>query len=109
MPLFDFYCAECNTTFEFLIVRSEEIPICPKCKSPNVRKAFTSNFQIRMDADSILKSMPDPQPPLEELRGKGSLGYADKPEVSRNLKDYVREKDKYGNTLWRERRRIYFT
>jgi hypothetical protein len=65
-----------------------------------------------MDSDSVLRSVPDPNPPLEELRGKNRPdcegGYADKPYADTNLNSYDRTKDKYGNSIWREKRRTYF-
>lgn len=61
---------------------------------------------VRMNAESVLKSMPDPSPPLEELRGRGSEGYKDKPEASSNLKDYKRSKDKQGNIIWTEKKKV---
>jgi len=52
--------------------------------------------------------LPDPTPPLEELRGKGRQGYKDKPYADPNLNNYTRRKDKYGNIEWREKKRTYF-
>jgi hypothetical protein len=62
---------------------------------------------IRMDPDTVKHEMPDPAPPLEELRGKGNPGYKDKPYASTYLKDYTRKKDKLGNSIWEEKRRLH--
>ena len=37
MPIYEFYCARCNTIYNFFsqVVNTGKIPICPKCK--NVR------------------------------------------------------------------------
>jgi hypothetical protein len=61
-----------------------------------------------MDSDSIKKSVPDPSPPLEELRGKGTEGYKDKPYADPQLKNYKRKRDKYGNVEWTEKTRQHF-
>jgi putative FmdB family regulatory protein len=31
MPLFDFYCAKCDKTFE-LLVKASSTPLCPDCE-----------------------------------------------------------------------------
>lgn len=61
-----------------------------------------------MDADVMKHEMPDPQPPLTELKPKkgSESGLTDLPRTE--LKDYVRTKDKYGNNIWKEKRRTYF-
>ncbi len=67
---------------------------------------------IRMDPDVVKHNLPDPSPPLEELRGKNKPGttggFQDKPYADTNLRNYTRTKDKHGNTIWREKRRQYF-
>lgn len=110
MPIFDMECQECNTVFEFLKVKSDDFPICPKCGcyGPTCKKIFSMMPNIRMNSDDILHNLPDPSPPLEELRGKGTEGYKDKPEASSNLGKYKRRKDKYGNTIWEEKKKIIF-
>ncbi len=64
-----------------------------------------------MDSDVILKSMPDPSPPLEELRGKSKThkggGFTDKPYADTQLKNYDRHKDKNGNWIWTEKKRLH--
>lgn len=65
-----------------------------------------------MDADTVKHNMPDPCPPLEELRGKAvpgsESGLRDKPEASTNLGKYNRKKDKRGNTYWIPKKTKYF-
>lgn len=114
MPIFDYYCADCGHSWESIEAWPSHAPTkCPKCRSQQFHKVFTvTKQQIRMDAEAVLKSVPDPTPPLEELRGKTKRGcvggFEDKPEASRNLKDYTRRKDKYGNSIWEEKKRSYF-
>jgi len=112
MPLFDIECKDCGEVSEFLQVRSDEVMECKKCRSKNVAKIFNNFFQIRTDPDTILRSMPDPTPPLEELRGKvkpGCIGgFEDKPPADPQLKNYTRHKNKYGNFIWEEKKRTHF-
>jgi putative FmdB family regulatory protein len=110
MPIFDYACENCKNIWENIEVWKSHVPkACPKCGSTNFNKVISCPL-IRMDPDTILKSVPDPTPPLEELRGKtkrGCLGgYSDKPHASTELKSYTRRKDKYGNSIWTERRRL---
>ncbi|OEG71308.1 hypothetical protein ATZ36_15200 [Candidatus Endomicrobiellum trichonymphae] len=41
MPLFEFICKKCNEKFEMLVLGSESTE-CPKCKSSEVMKQFSS-------------------------------------------------------------------
>lgn len=109
MPIFDMQCKKCKKVFEFLQIQSGDWPTCPKCGSKNAfRKLFSMMPAIRMDSDTILKSLPDPVPPLEELRGRArpdsESGLRDKPEAK--LSDYKRKKDKLGNTMWFPKERM---
>jgi len=114
MPLFDLECCSCGHIFEYLFIRSDDYAHCPECDGGTFNKLFTMLPHARMDSDSILKSLPDPTPPLEELRGCREGALADKPYASSNLRDYVRKKDKHGNNIWIEKDRsekktIFFT
>jgi len=57
-------------------------------------------------------NLPDPSPPLEELRGKtkpGCVGgYEDKPYAEPNINKWDMTRDKYGNRIFKEKRRTYF-
>lgn len=111
MPIFDYSCSDCGNVWESVETNSNHAPTkCPKCESTNFAKCFSSlgRQQIRMDSDAVKHNLPDPAPPLEELRGKGSEGYKDKPYADTNLNNYTRSRDKHGNTLWKEKRKTYF-
>ncbi|MDR2666002.1 MAG: zinc ribbon domain-containing protein [Endomicrobium sp.] len=41
MPLFEFICKKCNEKFELLVLSEGKIE-CPKCKSSEVTKQFSS-------------------------------------------------------------------
>ena len=44
MPIYEFYCADCHTVFNFLsrTIETEKRPACPRCKRPRLeRRAST--------------------------------------------------------------------
>ena len=108
MPIFDYSCSKCGTVWENVEVWPSHAPkACPKCKSKKFSKVFSSvaGQTMRMGR---LQSLPDPTPPLTELKpGEGSeSGMKDLQRTE--LKDYIRTRDKYGNAVWKEKRRTYF-
>lgn len=109
MPIFDYQC-ECGHQWESVEVWPSHAPKeCPKCRSTEFVKVFvTIKHEIRMDPDTMKHELPDPQPPLTELKPnkKSETGLKDLPRTE--LKDYVRKRDKYGNAVWTEKRRSYF-
>lgn len=38
MPIYQYKCTDCGEEFEYLIVRSDDQPVCPKCSSLNLEK-----------------------------------------------------------------------
>jgi putative FmdB family regulatory protein len=43
MPIFEYMCVECGSTFEKLVRTSDTQPIvCPKCESERVLKQFST-------------------------------------------------------------------
>ncbi len=106
-------CQDCNTIFEYIDVsiQNKEDPQCPNFRSQTVVKLI-STPHIRMDSDSILRSMPDPVPPLRELIGKNKEGceggFNELSGEQRQLKDYNRKKDSRGNSIWTPKERTYF-
>ncbi len=112
MPIWDIQCNECENVWEFLQIRSDDLPICPQCKTMNVKKIFSMMPNIRMDPDSILKSLPDPVPPLSELIDKQRPGtdggFQELKNEQRQLKEYTKRKDKNGNNVWLPKERKYF-
>jgi putative FmdB family regulatory protein len=47
MPMYEFYCPDCNTIFTFLSksVNTEKVPACPKCKRPDLSR-MVSRFAV---------------------------------------------------------------
>lgn len=45
MPIYEYTCADCGKTFDFLARTLKDKPeVCPTCKGTNLKKAF-STFQ----------------------------------------------------------------
>ncbi|PON18870.1 hypothetical protein C2W62_05735 [Candidatus Entotheonella serta] len=44
MPIFEYQCIDCLTTFERLILRTENAtaPVCPQCSGDNTAKQFST-------------------------------------------------------------------
>ncbi|MBN2035268.1 MAG: zinc ribbon domain-containing protein [Chitinispirillaceae bacterium] len=75
MPMYEFYCPDCNTIFTFLSksVNTEKIPACPKCRRPDLsrmvsRFAVTGKAAKRGDngEGGSVEGMPDL--PIDESR-----------------------------------------
>lgn len=111
MPLWDIQCKKCKEIFEYLQIRSDDFPVCPKCNGSSVKKIFSMIPNIRMDSDSILKSLPDPRPPLTELidkQRKGTEGgFQELKNEQKQLKEYTKRRDKDGNTVWLPKERTH--
>jgi len=59
MPIYEFYCRECNTIYNFFSrrVNTEKIPTCPRCKDvPLKRKVsvfFTTSGKASVETDGL--------------------------------------------------------
>jgi putative FmdB family regulatory protein len=44
MPIYEFYCPDCNTLFNFFsrTVNTSKIPACPKCMSPTLQRRMST-------------------------------------------------------------------
>ena len=43
MPIFEYRCSDCNSTFELLVKgKNEDEILCPECKSSNNKKLFSA-------------------------------------------------------------------
>jgi len=113
MPIFDYHCKDCDREFESIEVwESMKAEECVHCHSKNIERQIATKTHIRMNSDTILRSLPDPTPPLEELRGKtkpGCVGgYEDKPYADTDINHYDMSHDKYGNRIFTEKKKLYF-
>ena len=63
MPVYEFYCADCHTIFNFLSrrVNTEKQPDCPRCGRPELERQV-SRFAVsknRPESDEPVPGMPD--------------------------------------------------
>jgi putative FmdB family regulatory protein len=61
MPVYEFYCAECHTIFNFLSrqVNTDKRPACPKCSRPDLERQV-SRFAISKNRpEEATDGMPD--------------------------------------------------
>ena len=71
MPMYEFFCSDCNTIFTFLskTINTEKTPSCPKCKRSELSRMI-SQFAVtgmakEADADA---GNPGPDLPIDESR-----------------------------------------
>ena len=62
MPVYEFYCADCHTIFNFLArqINTNKRPACPKCRRPNLER-LVSPFAVSKGQQE------DPSAGLHEL------------------------------------------
>lgn len=59
MPLFEFKCRECGTTFEKIVPSSTTAVVCKECESPKVEKLL-SVFAVASSSRSDTSFEPGP-------------------------------------------------
>lgn len=63
MPIYEFYCSECNTIYQFYsrTVNTEKIPLCPRCENVRLERRISSFATIsgRTGSDEGDESLPD--------------------------------------------------
>lgn len=66
MPIYEFYCPDCNTIFNFFSkrVNTEKIPSCPKCN----RKELIRQMSIFRRGGNLKDTEGNPYPDLDEAR-----------------------------------------
>lgn len=64
MPLFEFDCSECSTSFETLVRRADAISevVCPACGSPKVEEKMSAFASISKNGGSTASSGPSCAP-----------------------------------------------
>lgn len=71
MPIYEFYCSNCNTIYKFFsrTVNTEKIPNCPTCKTLKLKR------QISMFAISSGRTEEDSDmPPIDESKMEKAMG-----------------------------------
>jgi len=70
MPMYEFYCSDCNTIFTFLskVINTEKIPSCPKCKKEKLSRMI-SMFAVTGSAKNSSEGESDmPDLPIDESK-----------------------------------------
>lgn len=61
MPIYEYYCSECNMIYKFFIrnISSHKTPLCPKCGTASMQRRMSS-FSIPKSDDKRLEKFSDP-------------------------------------------------
>ena len=74
MPIYEFYCQQCHTIYNFLsrTVNTEKVPNCPKCKNVTLQRKVSLFATISSRND---EGGDDPEmPPIDEAKMEKALG-----------------------------------
>jgi putative FmdB family regulatory protein len=80
MPIYEFYCKDCNTIFNFFsrTVNTKKKPKCPKCKKKTLsRQVSLFSFTGKAKEDSDIEDLPFDESKMEQAM-KMLAGEADK-------------------------------
>lgn len=73
MPIYEFYCEQCHTIYNFLSrsVNTEKIPLCPKCENVELHRKISlfAAISSRGDAEGD-----DEIPPMDEAKLEQAMG-----------------------------------
>lgn len=75
MPVYEFYCADCHTIFNFLARQfdTDKRPACPKCRRPDLERQVSRFAVSKGQKEEPAEGMPD----LDEARlEKAMMGLA---------------------------------
>ncbi|MFH1076049.1 MAG: zinc ribbon domain-containing protein [Pseudomonadota bacterium] len=87
MPIYEFYCADCNTIFNFLSsrVNTKKRPLCPKCGQCPLER-FMSMFSVLKGGRKEESDTP-PMPDIDESRLEKAMSFFDKEAGQINEED----------------------
>jgi putative FmdB family regulatory protein len=73
MPMYEFFCSDCNTIYTFLSkkINTEKVPSCPKCKNEKLERmvsrfAFTGSSKKESGDDSEMPDFPIDESKMEK-------------------------------------------
>ena len=74
MPIYEFYCQQCHTIYNFLsrTVNTEKIPDCPTCKDVKLQRKVSLFSAISSRGDQ--GEGDDELPPIDEARMEKAMG-----------------------------------
>lgn len=74
MPIYEFYCQQCNTIYNFLsrTVNTEKVPNCPNCKDVKLQRKVSlfATISGRGDEGDVDADMP----PIDEAKMEKAMG-----------------------------------
>ena len=92
MPIYEFYCEDCHTIFNFLsrTVNTTKRPVCPKCKKKKLQRqvsafAFTGKAKENSDLDDLPFDESKMEQAMNMLAGEAENMNEDDPRQAANL------------------------
>jgi putative FmdB family regulatory protein len=92
MPIYEFYCEDCNTIFNFFSksVNTRKKPKCPKCKTKTLSRqmsafAFTGKAREDSDMDDLPFDESKMEQAMQMLAGEAENMNEDDPKQAANL------------------------
>lgn len=92
MPIYEFYCPDCNTLFNFFSrsVNTSKQPNCPKCRTRKLERqmsafAFTGNAKENGDDDDLPFDEGKMEKAMQMLAGEADRINEDDPRQAANL------------------------
>jgi putative FmdB family regulatory protein len=92
MPIYEFYCRDCNTLFNFFskTINTAKTPKCPKCKIKTLTRqismvAFTGRSKEDSDMDDLPFDSSKMEQAMQMLAGEADKMNEDDPKQAANL------------------------
>lgn len=92
MPIYEFYCQDCHTIFNFFsrTVNTAKKPLCPKCKKKKLQRqvsafAFTGKAKENSDPDDLPFDESKMEQAMNMLAGEAEKMNEDDPRQAANL------------------------
>jgi len=92
MPIYEFYCEDCHTIFNFFsrTVNTTKRPVCPKCKKKKLQRqvsafAFTGKAKESSDLDDLPFDESKMEQAMNMLAGEAEKMNEDDPRQAANL------------------------
>lgn len=76
MPMYEFYCSDCNTIFTFLSrsINTTKIPPCPKCRQESLQRQVSlcsvSTSKSAAEGENSLENLPIDESKMEQAMAK---------------------------------------
>ncbi len=73
MPIYEYRCSPCDSTFETLVRSSSDVPHCPECGNIDVNKQFSVPAAAKVQGGASSSSLPMAGP-MSGQCGMGGCG-----------------------------------